>query len=106
MIRQQQLFGFLFEQVYQDQVVGVRREIFYGIATNIGCLRNIKRSEVVADVNQIEGGVNLQQLTLYRSHQVILLADVRGEGDYWHSIVLLNQFSFIKIEFMDHFIGE
>src|SRR5690348_14725112 len=106
MERQQQLLRFLFKKVDENEVIGKGREILDRIAAHISRLRNVEWCEVVTDIYKIERRVNLQQLSLYRSHQVILLADVRGEGDYRHSIVLLNQFSFIKIEFVYHFVGE
>ena len=73
MIGQQQLFGAAVEEVYQHQVKTMWRKMEDRIPADIGSLRIVERGEFMADINEVESGVDIQQLTFHCRYQVVLM---------------------------------
>ena len=78
---QEQLFRLLFEEIDQDDMAGVGGEVPDGIPADIGRLGVVKGGELVGDIDEGESRIYLQELAFYSAHEVVLLADVRSEGN-------------------------
>ena len=72
----QDLFGFYFEKIYQDNMKCELREISDGVATNICSLGIVEGGEVMADVDDLKGRAELHQLSFDGAREIILLTDV------------------------------
>jgi hypothetical protein len=77
---QQKLLRFFFKQVDQDNVISKLREIPESTPANIGRLGIIKGWDGMGYIYNGEPRIGSQELCLYRTHQVILGTDIRGEG--------------------------
>ena len=59
MVGKQQFFWFLIKEVYQQKVIGKRREILDSIAADISGLGVIKRGNLMRYINQRKGRIDL-----------------------------------------------
>lgn len=78
---QQKLFGLFFKQVHEDEVIREFREVPDGGPAHISGLRVIERRDVMGYIHDPEIGIELQELCLHRTHQVIRAANIGCEGD-------------------------
>ena len=81
---QQDLFGFLFKEIDQDDMIGIRWKLPDGVPADIGGLREIEGRNLVADIMNPEIGIDLQKLAFYGAADIILLAKIGGKGNKGH----------------------
>ncbi len=76
---QEDLFGFIFKEVYQYNMEAEVREVFDGIAAYIGGLGIVEGSEAVGDIHHLKGAADLEQLAFDSGDEVVFFSNIGYE---------------------------
>lgn len=72
------------EEVHQDHMKAVLREIPDRISAHIRRLGIVKWCQVMTDIDDINAFIHLQDLSLYGTNKEILRSDIRCQRQYRH----------------------
>ena len=62
-------------------MIGERREMTDGVPADIGRLRIIEGRQLMGHIQDVEVGVDLRQLAFDSPYEIVLMADIRCQGD-------------------------